>query len=41
MAMITPTLLRLSSASTPSAAPTSMVINGKVESASEPRAAVV
>src|SRR5215472_8358971 len=41
MAMITPTLLRISSASTPSAAPTSMVINGKVESASEPRAAVV
>src|SRR6266540_2263828 len=29
MAMITPTPLRLSSASTPNAAPTSMVINGK------------
>src|SRR5262249_38992047 len=36
MAMTTPTLLRRSSASTPSAAPTSMVIKGKVESASEP-----
>src|SRR6185312_6333247 len=41
IAISTPTLLRAANASLPSAAPTSIVSSGKVDSASEPRAAVV
>src|ERR1700733_14382662 len=41
IAISTPANLRGVSASLPSAAPTSMVNNGSVDSASEPRAAVV
>jgi hypothetical protein len=41
MAMRTPTVLRALNASMPSAAPTTMVISGKVDSARVPRATVV
>src|ERR1700742_4023347 len=41
VAMKTPAVLRMVSGSTPSAAPTIMVNNGNVDSASAPRAAVV